>query len=255
MNQVINITLPERWDQLSEKQLEYVAKLFLREIPTVDLITHCFFRFSGIKILQKDPVMLDGELCYQFKKSGSGRFPLDIDLTTSIIQRLEWLTGEITLFHNPEKIKKYTGCHFKLYGLTLEQWLVADQMYIGFAKTKDIKFLDNMLAILYTSPGEQLNDSSSLEDRSKRFRRVPRFRKYLVFMWYTSVKLWLRIKYPYLFSDGPGSTIGQSANDYVMGLLSALNEGDVTHNPQIKATGCHEVFYELNRKIEKSQTF
>jgi len=40
-----------------------------------------------------------------------------------------------------------------------------------------------------------------------------------------------------------------------MGLLSALNEGDITHNPAIKATECHEVFYELNRKIEKSQTF
>jgi hypothetical protein len=253
-NQVINITLPQKWDQLSEQQLEFVSKLLLREVPEVELITRCFFHFSGIKILSKDPVMLDGELCYEFKKSGSGRFPLDIDLTTSIIQRMEWITHEITLFANPARIKRYTGCHFKLYGVTLEEWLIVDQMYIGFAKTKDVKFLDNMLAILYTKPGEKWDTAVSLSDRAKRFKRVPLFRKYLIFLWYTSVKLWLRTKYTYLFSDAGGKTV-QSANDYVMGLLSSLNEGDVTHNPQIKATECHEVFYELNRKIEKSQNF
>ena len=251
---MIHITLPERWDQLSEKQLEFVAKLLLREIPAVEMITRCFFNFTGIKILHKDPVMLDGELCYLFKKYHVGRFPLDVDLTASIIQRLEWLTGEVTLFANPAAIKHYTGCHFKLYGVTLEEWLIADQMYIAFAKTKDPKFLDKMLAVFYTKAGEKWNADTSLKSREKRFRRVPRFRKYLVFLWYTSVKLWLKSEYRFLFTP-PESKGSQSPNEYVLGLLSALNEGDVTHNPALKATDCHEVFYELNRKIEKSLNF
>jgi len=254
--QSLNITLPESWDQLTEQQLEYVSRLLLNEMPEVELRTRCFLNFTDIKLLHQDAQLIDGEMYFLFKKKGIGKFNLDVDMVATITNRLSWITSDITLFKNPGRIGKYTGCHFKLYGLTLEEWIIADQMYIGYAKTKDFKFLDNMLAILYKKENETWNASANLECRAKRFTDIKPEIKYLVFLWYTSCKLWLKIKYPYLFAAPDGTKTGhQSANDYVMGLLSALNEGDITHNPQIKATECHEVFYELNRKIEKAQTF
>lgn len=254
--QPLHITLPESWDQLTEAQLAYVSRLLLNEMPVAELLTRCFLNFTGIKLLDHDPVDIDGELCYLFKKSGYGKFNLDVDMVATITGRLAWITSEITLFKNPARIGKYNGCHFKLYGLTLEQWLIVDQMYIGYARTKDMQFINNMMAILYHPDGERWNEASRIEILAKRFNHTKPEIKYLVFLWYTSCKLWLKIKYPFLFAASDGNTAAyQSANDYVMGLLTALNEGDITHNPQIKATECHEVFYELNRKIEKSQTF
>jgi hypothetical protein len=254
-NRAIHITLPESWDQLTEPQLEYVSRLLYNEMPATELLIRCLLHFTGIRLLHQDPFEIDGEMCYLFKKKGTGIFHLDVDMVTTITNRISWITSDITLFKNPEKIKHYTGCNYKLYGVTLEEWLIVDQMYIGYAKTKNLQFIDKMLAILYKLPSESWNESAVLDKRARRFRWMPAYRKYLIFLWYTSCKLWLKIKYPFLFAASDGSGKGQSANDYVMGLLSALNDGDVTHNPMIKATECHEVFYELNRKIEKSQTF
>lgn len=252
----LHITLPEKWDQLTAPQLQYVSRLFLNEIPEFEMLTRCFLNFTDIKLLHQDPVDIDGERCYLFKKKGTGKFNLSVDMVATIESRLNWLLGEITLFKNPPKIGRYIGCHYKLYGLTLEEWLIADQMYIGYAKTKNMQFLNNMLAVLYRLPGETWNEKASIETMANRFTKVKPEIKYMVMLWYTSCKGWLISKYTYLFDSSANTSIGQqSANDYVMSLLSSLNDGDVTHNPQIKATECHEVFYELNRKIEKSKTF
>jgi len=259
-NPVLNITLPGSWAELSEKQLYFVSKLLYMEVPELELLTRCFLEFAGITILSKDPEIVitddatEGELCYWFKKSGTGRFYLDVDMATTLIHHLDFLVTEITLFKNPAKIGKYAGCNFKLYGISLEEWLVVDQMYIGYAKTRRVEFLDNMLAVLYHLPGEKWDEQTNLATRAARFKSMPEYTRYIVFLWYTSCKLWLKGKYFYLFDSSDTGDASQSANDYVMSLISSLNEGNVANNPQIKHTPCHEVFYELNRKIEKAKT-
>ena len=261
MSKLLNITLPETWAQLNEEQLYFVSKLMYMEVPELELITRCFLEFSGIIILSKDPEMVitddapEGELCYWFRKSGTGKFCIDVDLSATLIHSLDFLITDITLFKNPAKIGDYTGCNFKLYGLTLEEWLIVDQMYIGYAKSKNIKFLDNMLAVLYTLPGEKWDESTDMDERAARFTSLPEHTRYIVFLWYTSCKLWLKVKYSYLFESSESSESQQSANDYVMTLLSSLNEGNVANNILLKKSPCHEVFYELNRKIEKAKTF
>lgn len=204
MNKQLNITLPESWAQLSEHQIAFVSKLLYMEVPELELITRCFLEFSGITILSKDPELVvtndapEGELCYWFKKSGTGKFCLDVDLSSTLIHSLDFLVNEITLFKNPAKLGQYTGCNFKLYGLSLEEWIIIDQMYIGYAKTKNIKFLDNMLAVSYTLPGEKWDESADLNKRASRFTAIPEHSRYIIFLWYTSCKLWLKVKYPFL---------------------------------------------------------
>jgi len=260
-NKVLDIKLPNSWGELSEKQLLFVSKLIYMELPQLEVISRCFLEFSGITILSKDPEIVEtddapeGELCYWFKKPGIGKFCLDVAMATTLIHHLDFLINEITLFKNPAKIGRYKGCNFKLYGLTLEEWIVVDQMYIGYAKTRRIEFLDNMMAVLYCLPGEVWDEKTDLAERAARFKKMPEHTRYLIFLWYTSCKLWLKGKYFFLFDSNDSGESGTSANEYVMTLLSSLNEGNVSNNPQIKRTPCHEVFYELNRRIEKSKTF
>lgn len=261
MSKLLNITLPESWAQLSEHQIDFVSKLIYMGVPELELITRCFLEFAGITILSKDPEMVitenapEGELCYWFKKKGTGKFCLDVDMSATLIHHLDFLRSGITLFKNPAKIGKYTGCNFKLYGLSLEEWLIVDQMYIGYAKTKNIRFLDNMLAVLYTLPGEKWDESTDLDKRAARFTSFPEHTRYIIFLWYTACKLWLKVKYPYLFETSGSSDSQESANDYVLALLSSLNEGNVANNILLKKSPCHEIFFELNRKIEKAKTF
>lgn len=261
VSQKLNITLPTSWAGLSEKQLYFASGLLYNKVPETELLTLCFLHFAGLRLLARDPEIIktetqpDGELCYWFKSPGMGKFYLSVDVFASIIHKLDFLITDVDLFKNPAKIAGYTGCNFKLYGLTLEEWLIVDQMYIGYAKTQRIEFIDNMLAVLYHLPSEKWDETADLSQRAARFAKVPVGDKYIIFLWYTACKMWLRNKYPFLFETSDSNNEPQSANDFVMGLLSALNEGNVANNPLVKRTPCHEVFYELNRKIEKAKTF
>lgn len=248
----VELSVPECWEKLSLPQLQYISKLRIMELSEQELATRCFLKFSGLDMEKKDPSMINGELCYVFRKKGIGRFILDVDRFTDMVSRMDWINGEISLFHNPERVNGYTGCHWKLYGLSLEEYLVADQMYAAYIRTNDQRFIVNMMAVLYRKPEEAFAEGKHIEKHARRFRNVPMATKLLIVMWYTGLKMWIIKKYPYLFSSD-GSAAPQSANDYVMGLISAMNNGDVTHNPQIRATEVHEIFFEFNLKIERSQ--
>lgn len=255
----LDIKLPNSWAELTPDQLRYVSRLIFYKMPEVEILSRCFFMFTGIKILNRDPEFVitrdepDGEQVYWMRRKDKGKFSMGVDLASTLIHHLDFLLDEITLFKNPEKIKGFKGCSHRLYDLSLEEWILLDQFYIAYAKTEKIEFLNKMLAITYTSEGEKYDESVSLDKRAKRFKRVKEADKYTVFLWYTGVKLWLKNQYYYLFdsSGGDGAT---SPADYVLGLLSSLNDGNVALNPQLKKTACHEVFHELNRRIEKSKT-
>jgi len=248
----IHISVPTKWEDLTQKQLEYVGRMMLLDLPDMELISRCFLRFADMKILSKDPVDIDGELHYKFSMQGQGEFVISVDVFTDMLTRLGWLTAEVTLFHHPERFGPFIGCHWKLYGVTLEEYLIADQMYISYIRTREIKYIDNLMAVLYRKRDEDFAEGANIERNAKRLSRATPAQKQVIVLWYTAIKLWLKTKYPYLFSD-QGSESDESPVEFVMALQSALNEGDVTHNSQIRKTDVHEVFYELNRKIEQSQ--
>lgn len=259
MTQQLNISLPKGWQELTEKQLKFISRLFFMKLSETDILTQCFLEFTGIKILNRDPEWIitdtepDGVQVYWFKNKELGKFWMDVELLSTMIHHLDFLLGEISLFKNPEKIGRYFGCNHMLFGISLEEWILLDQYYIQYAKTQQLNLLDLMLAITYTCKDEKYGEKTDLTKRELRFKKINETEKYIVFIWYTSVKMWLKQKYFYLF-DGEGGSAQQSPADYVLGLLSALNEGNVALNPQIKKTSVHEVFYELNKKIERSKT-
>jgi hypothetical protein len=206
--------------------------------------------FTGLRLLQKSPIQnKDGQICYVFSLHGAGKFLLDVERFAEMVDRLSFLEKDVTLFELPLALKNFNACDSLLYGIRLDEWLLADQMYAEYSRTKDDRFLNMMLAVFYRKPGEKWDDGNSTEARAKRFRKVPAHRKYIVYLWYTGVKLWLMQKYWHVF-NGSESTGSTPPDEIFMGMLSSLNEGKVADNGTIKATEVHEVLYELNRKIE-----
>ena len=260
MTATLNIKLPNSWFDLTEDQAAFVSRLLFMQLSETDIITRCFLKFAGVKILSRDPEWLitkdepDGIQVYWFRTKELGKFWLDVDMASTLIHHLDFIIEDISLFKNPAMIGKYTGCNYRLYGLCLAEWIMLDQFYIAFAKTQRVEFLDKMLAVTYRKDGEKYSEEEDISKLAMRFRRIKARDKYIVFLWYTSVKMWLKIKYYYLFSTGSETGEQQPADEYVLGLLSSLNDGVVANNPQIKLTPAHEVFYELNRRIERQQT-
>jgi hypothetical protein len=248
----IDLHIPSSFGEMTPKQIDYFSRVLTHKIPAIEVKIHCFLNFTGLKLLQKNPLQnQDGQQCYLFSMHGKGRFLLDVERFAAMIERLSFLENDVTLFDLPVMIKSYKACDSKLYGMRLDEWLLADTLYGEYSRTKDEKLLHMMMAIFYRKPGEKWDEGNSTEARAKRFRNVPVHRKYIVYLWYTGVKLWLMEKYWFVFHGD--ETSGSTPHDEIfMGMISSLNEGKVADNATIKATEVHEVLYELNRKIETS---
>lgn len=252
MKTTIELTVPVKWMDLSSKQLEFLAKLLIKGADETEVMTRCFIEFSGLKLIKKIPVEIDHELNYIFKKKGYQRFLLDVDRATGMIQKMDYLINKAELFRLPERIKKYVPVNYSMYGVSLEQYILLDQHYARFIETKDPDLLTRMLAIVYHNPDEKWGDKK-LDEMSRRFKRVPLFRKYIIFLWFTGVKAWFVEKYWFVFNSSESSSSDQPADEIIMGLVSALNEGNITLNESILQTDVHQVMFELNRKIERSK--
>lgn len=249
----INLTAPKSWQELSESQLNYIARQLMSKADAAEIMVNCFLQFTGLRIRRKYPYKDADGVWYRFSKRGVGSFDLDADRFTWLAKKFEWITDDISLFRNPKRVLWFTGCNYKMYGVTFERWFLVDQYYNAYCKTRKPVFLNKMMAVCYRLPGESWNEGKNLDKRSRLFRLVPMYRKYVVFLWYTSLKKYLSYKYPQVFSSGNGgSTVEQSANELIMGITSALNEGNITLNDKIRKTDIHEVLHELNRKIEAS---
>jgi len=247
----VELTVPVKWSELTVKQVEYFSRMMLKELTETEVMTLCFLKFSGLKLIKKAIHYKAGYL-YIFKKKGFPRFTMDADLATTCIAKMTFLINDISLFALPVSIKKYEAYDYRMFDVNLEQYLLLDSYYQAFLAGKETHYLNKMLAVMYHLPGEKW-DNEKLPVWEKRFKRQPLFRKYIIFLWFTGFKKWIMERYWYVFNQGNEISSQPTPDEIVLQLLSALNEGDITHNKEILATSVHEAFFELNRKIEQSK--
>ena len=105
----IDLNVPESWQQLTLNQLEFFCFLLKNKLSNQEIITRCFLQFSGLKLLSEDPILINNEKCYQFSKKGLGTFSISLDMFADALAKLEWITGDVTLFKNPERFGKFKG--------------------------------------------------------------------------------------------------------------------------------------------------
>ncbi|MDA3943713.1 MAG: hypothetical protein PF694_09270 [Bacteroidetes bacterium] len=250
---MIHLKVPTSFGQCTGRQLEFLSRLLLLDLPAADIKVRCFLEFTGLALIKSNPMPVDGKLCYHFRHKIHGRFVLDTDRFADMISRLAWIDQPVTHFELPNKNGRARACNSRLYGLQLDAWLMLDLLYGQYASSKESELLSQMLAVVYTRPGELFEEGEHIAARARRFKGVAPWKKHLVFMWYTAVKLWLMHKYFYVFA-GSGSDADTPVDEMIMGLISSLNEGNVANNQVIKTTDVHEVLFELNRKIEYSKS-
>lgn len=242
----IHLKVPTSWQEMTQGQLEYFCRKSLMNHDATAVKSLCLIEFAGLKLTKKFLPDL-----YEFKR-GRVRFTLDADRFAHMLYQLNFLDEAPGLFNPPARIKSCDAADSRLYGLRLDQWFVADNLYAAYANTKDTTYLDKLIAVFYTQYGEAWNNGDDLSRRSLRFSKVPLHVKQVVFLWYTGVKLWLMQKYYYVFAGGDGGS-ETPADEVIMGVLRSLNGGHVSNNDKVKATEMHECLFELNKLIEESK--
>ena len=249
----IHLTAPAGWTDITPEQLLFVSGLFGEQLSEAEFLIRCLVNFTGIEPVKHGITTGDGELLYEFLDPDGELFSLSAEEMKSLTDELRWLTGSVGLCRLPEKLGGLSPVDSRLFGVTLEEYLLADQHYANYSATKRVDDLNHLIAVFYRKPGEGWD-----EGKYKRYvnilRSVPNHAKSAVYIWFTGLKKWIIDKYPYMFGDGTGGeTSAASPDEHILRLFASLNNGDVTKNKEILRTHVHEVFYELNQKIENQQ--
>lgn len=74
----VELKVPARWSELTQNDLEYFTRILLKNVAETELMTLCFLKFTGLKLIKKTIPDEQG-LLYIFKKKGSPRFTMDAD--------------------------------------------------------------------------------------------------------------------------------------------------------------------------------
>jgi hypothetical protein len=251
--QVLKLMLPKGWEYLSVKNLEYLSQLLISEYEATEIKVLCALKWSGLEFLgNADESDENGMLQYNLRHRMVGEFTLDADRFLSIVDQLDWLEDNIKLFNLPPQLKGYRPLDSRLYGLRADEWFLLDNAYAAFCSTKNFDHLNVMLAIMYRKNGDQWQSAKHLSRWANRFKRLAPHKKYIVFLWYTGVKMWLMEKYWYVFSGSSDSPT--PPDEALMAFLAALNDGRMSDNDKIKGSEVHEALYQLNVKIEQSKS-
>nr|WP_321357179.1 hypothetical protein [uncultured Draconibacterium sp.] len=233
----IDLSLPKKWQDIKGKELVKLARIFLKRMEKPDFLIRCFLVFSGWKVLQWRDFFDEGKHQFWFK-SGKKKFYIDSGLFHTLVSTLNFLCEKIELPAGNPQIKGYKACNHKLYNVSLETFLEADNFFNAFASTGKGVFLNKLFRTLYTKKRRLL------------LHRATRYEKYAVFLWFSGIKNFMVNKYPYLFAEGNG--VEADPEEAILNLLSALNDGKPHDNERIFRTHVHECFYELNFKIENA---
>jgi hypothetical protein len=128
-----------------------------------------------------------------------------------------------------------------------EEFSYADSQFIRYKQTKNVAFLDRLIAILYRKKDKNYNpedsgssddlresfNPKSIESRIKIVRKIPLHKKLAILLWYEGSRNLLPVRYPNIFTDEKQS----DANNFGwVGVLLASSGGKFGSYNETKRT-------------------
>lgn len=245
----VNLKLPTKWIDLSNRQLLFVAKLFLSDFAKnrSKFLTHAFVFFSGARIINYSIIGF-----HRLKIKGTPSFEMEVSLVTSIANTLDWLFKDVTEIKPLKRILFAFPVNYRLHYTNFEQFLTAENYYIAYSETKQVKYLNMLIASLYSLPFQSFN-SKKIKSRSKLFNLVSLQTKYTVFLWFSGFRWYMYQECPDLFkvSDDSKTQTKLIIKEHILGFIRGLTEGDVTKTNAVYKTDTWTALYELNEKAKQ----
>ncbi|MCH5326932.1 MAG: hypothetical protein J1E29_06990 [Duncaniella sp.] len=231
----LNLIVPERWEDLSDKQLRYVYQLIADEFNSDELKTLCLLKWSNLKVIGRQD---NGSFLL---KKGNILFELTPLTLAELLPHLDWLASIPTY---PVRLSKINRCHAlpaDFSEVPFEKFLIADNLYQGYLATQDDSLLDELAGVLY---GKVIN--------LKPYERIS------VFYWMASLKDFFSRRYAEFFqpmaasADGnllgsPTATVEEAMN----AQIRALTKGDITKEGEILSLDTWRALTELNAQAKE----
>ena len=241
---------PSNWNELTRKQVLFVSRLFQGQLTMVDFKLRALFDFLSVR--PKVTKRIHPEDAY------------------FLCETLDFLFSEVSLTRNLLSVirtgrRKYLGPSDAMMNCTFGEFTMANSLLDAFAKTKEQKYLDEMVAVLYrpkkwfwfirkaftdNQDPRQRFASRSLKTRCQRMSRVEYCIKYSVFLFFSGVLNSLPMLYPYVYEHKGES--GSEDNGWAS-LIISLADGktDDKSLETVMNSNLYNVMIGLNKKAKE----
>ena len=240
----IDVKLPTRWEELTQKQLRYLFGLIAQGYSIDEVRAFCLFRWNKITILHRY-----GDNGYMCKK-GKQQFVFTAQQGAQAIAALDWIK---TLPATPirlERIGRLRAIAADFQGVPFETFIICDNLYQGYITTQDDKLLDEMAHHLYRSKYFSLIIRLSPADRIS------------VFYWFASLKAMFSKEFKNFLqpvTSDNANLLDSDRSQYeiltaaVNAQIRALTKGDVTKEKEVLALDTWRALTELDALAREYQ--
>jgi hypothetical protein len=242
--------MPSDWNELTKKQVLFVSRLFQGQLTKVDFKLRALFDFLSVKpkvtkqIHPEDAYFLCESLDFLFK---------EVSLTRNLLPviRPGW--------------RKCVGPSDAMMNCTFGEFTMANSLLDSYSKTREQKYLDEMVAVLYRPKKwfwfilKAFTDNQdprkkfvnrSLKKRCQRISRLDYEIKYSVFLFCSGVLNSLPTLYPYVYQQKGDA--GSEDNGWAS-LIISLADGktDDKSLETVMNSNLYNVFIGLNKKAKE----
>lgn len=235
-----DIDVPEKWEELSEKQFSVCTKLFIQHVLDNQFISEFysitkrlvnkFSKFEQYKLIECAEFISNpkAKVNYFYMKSIPG-----------------------TYLHSPEP---------RLKNISFEQFMLFDTFFFDYINDPKEINLQKFIACLYTKENENISDFH-FENRLKYIaKKIDNTTMYAIFLNYTFIRKWLSGSFSSLFEYKEADFIDKKA-EYVKNkkhnrpdwnaILDGFMGDDVLHEEQYKKIKCIRAFKTINTRIKR----
>ncbi|MCR5037868.1 MAG: hypothetical protein K6A94_00825 [Bacteroidales bacterium] len=232
----IDLTIPTRWEELTSDQLREVVEASTKGLRREELLLILLCRFAGIKMMAGTTEEDGKKVVHTRFKDAEGRvFDLEDWQVAEFCGMLAYLADDdMPLGMNwPFTWDTY------LMNTTFEQWFHADALLLGYAKTKELKYIEGAMKDLGGKPVQIEAGSADVV---------------LMLKWWDLFSEWLREQYPLVLrrAKAGGDTVASPIENR-KNIMLMLNDGRPQDNELIEAANVHDVLAALQHKIEEEK--
>ena len=234
MSQIIDITVPTCWQQLSDKQIRFVFKLLNGNLSLPQVKALCLLKWAKMKILRREGSIF-------IVKYNKQKFPVSALQITEVSQSMEWL-GDFPVY--PVRLSRI-GLHRPLtadfQGVPFGTFLALDNLYQGYLQTRKHDIAMEMAKIMY---------------QSGHIRHLSKVEETNVFYWFTSIKRYFASMFTHFFQQTEDDSLAPKAvtlaylQNNMNTQIRALTGGDITKEKEVLEMDCLRALTELNAKAK-----
>lgn len=231
----INLTLPENWSELSDKQLRYIFQLLATDTDSAGIKTLALLKWSDCRVIGRQDtgsyLLRKGKILFEMT-------PLTI---AEHLSALDWIDTIPSYPVRISRINRREALPADFSEVPFETFIICDNLYQGYLATKENELLDELGSTLY---GKNII--------FKPYERIS------VLYWFASLKDYFARKFPDFFQNADtaqsDNLLGSTSADVESAMnaqIRALTKGDITKESLILAMDTHRALTELNAQARE----